>query len=629
MFIPTIPYANYIMFGLTLPILFWSGSQFFVSAAQKARYLQSNMDTLVALGTGTAFVFSTVNTFFPQILISSGFEPHVYFETAGVLITFILLGKYLEERAKSQTSTAIEQLLNLQPPTVCILVNGIEKELPLAAAGLGDTLLVRAGERIPLDGEITKGEAEIDESMLTGEPLPVKKSIGQEVIAGTIMQLGSIEMHVTRAENETILAKIIKMVEDAQNSQAPVQQLVDKISSIFVPTVILIAILTFLGWWGLGGEPIRGLVASVAVLVVACPCALGLATPTAIMVGIGQGAKQGILIRQAIALEKAAKVDTVVLDKTGTITEGQPQITGVQWQNLLFLQFKSLEEIILALESKSEHPIGRAVVNAFKAQGMKADLEVEDYKTLPGRGLSGIVKGQLYYLSNYKLIEEKKIALPQDVGNKAKEFLEKNQTVIYFSNEKVVLAVIAFSDAIKPSSRTAIQALQKSGKEVYMLTGDNEQAANYVARQVGIKNVKAEVLPEDKIAFIKELQQQGKQVAMVGDGINDAPALAQANLGIAMNSGTDVAVESADVVLRHSDLQHIQTLIQLSQKTTKVIQQNLFWAFGYNVLAIPVAAGLLYPLTGLMLNPMIAGAAMAMSSVSVISNSLRLKKAAL
>lgn len=616
------------MFGLTLPILFWSGSQFFVSAVQKARYLQSNMDTLVALGTGTAFVFSVLNTFFPQVLVSRGFEPHVYFETAGVLITFILLGKYLEERAKAQTSTAIEQLLNLQPPTVCILVNGIEKELPLAAAGIGDTLLVRAGERIPLDGEIIKGDAEIDESMLTGEPLPVQKSIGQEVIAGTITQLGSFEMNVTRAGNETILAKIIKMVEGAQNSQAPVQQLVDKISSVFVPTVIVIAMLTFVGWWGLGGEPIRGLVAAVAVLVVACPCALGLATPTAIMVGIGQGAKEGILIRQAVALEKAAKVDTIVLDKTGTITAGQPQITGVQWQNLLFLQFKSLEEIILALESKSEHPIGRAVVNAFKAQGMQANLEVEDYKTLAGRGLSGVVKGQLYYLSNYKLIEEKKIALPQDVGNKAKAFLEDNQTVIYFSNEKVVLAVIAFSDSIKPSSRTAIQTLQKAGMEVYMLTGDNEHAANYVARQVGIKNVKAEVLPEDKIAFIKELQQQGKQVAMVGDGINDAPALAQANLGIAMNSGTDVAVESADVVLRHSDLQHIQTLIQLSQKTTSVIHQNLFWAFGYNVLAIPVAAGLLYPLTGLMLNPMIAGAAMAMSSVSVVSNSLRLKKSA-
>ena len=618
MFIPTIPYANFIMFGLTLPILWTAGKRFFVSAFKQALLLKVNMDSLVALGTGAAFLLSTFNTFFPEVLEQNGMEAHVYFEAAGVLLIFVLFGKYLEQNASRQTSAAIESLLELQVDTVQLLENGEEKTLPIEVIQAGDCLKIRPGNVVPLDGVIVNGSASIDESMLTGEALPVQKEKAADVFAGTIVQQGSFEMEVTNVGAETVLSKIIALVEAAQNTQIPVQKLVDRIAAIFVPVVMLIALATLLVW-GMNGWWLEGLVAAITVLVVACPCALGLATPTAITIGIGAAARQGILIRTAASIEKTAGVDAIVLDKTGTITEGEPTISKMVW-NVSAEEQLILELYLLSLENESEHPLAQAVVDYYEKKNIKTANAITDFANYSGLGIAGNIDGKSYFVGNEKLMQQQGIEIPARLLN----LQEEAKTWGYFANEAKILAAIAFEDAIKTSSKAAIEQLQRKGKTIYMLTGDNSRIAALVASKVGITDFKASVMPEDKIAFVQELQAKGQQVMMVGDGINDAPALAQADVGVAMNSGTAVAVESADVVLRHNDLMQLKSLFNASIQMARVIRQNLFWAFIYNLLLIPVAAGLLSP-WGWVLNPMLAGAAMALSSVIVVFNSLRLK----
>jgi Cu2+-exporting ATPase len=623
MFLPSIPYGNYIMFGLTLPILFWSGRHFFVSAAKQASILKVNMDSLVALGTGTAFLFSTFNTFFPQVLEASGMVPHVYFEAVGVLLVFVLLGKYLEAKANQQTSSAIEELLAMQATTVQLLEDGVEKQLPIEVIQVNDVLKIRPGDVIPLDGILLEGTASIDESMLTGESFSVSKMQGDAVFGGTILQQGSFIMQVSQIGKDTVLAQIIALVEEAQSTQVPIQKLVDKIASVFVPVVMGIAVITFLIWWA-NGLWVEGLVNAVAVLVVACPCALGLATPTAITVGIGAAAKKGILMQNVAAIEQAGSIDTIILDKTGTITEGKPQVTGVAWNASLENQ-AFLEQILLALENESEHPIAKALVAYYQEKGKKISVSIQKFENHSGFGLSAEVEGELYWLGNKALLEQENIPISEALEETEKAYQAAANTLVFFANKETTLAVIGLSDVIKSHAAQAIKNLQAGGRMVYMLTGDNEQTAAYVAQQVGISNYQASVLPKDKIAFVKDLQAKGKHVMMVGDGINDAPALAQATIGVAMNSGTSVAISSADIVLRQNDLRHLETILTTSQKMLRIIRQNLFWAFIYNILLIPIAAGVLYP-WGILLNPMIAGAAMALSSVFVVMNSLRLKR---
>jgi Cu2+-exporting ATPase len=623
MFIPTIPYSNYIMFGLTLPILFWSGRHFFVSAAKQASILKVNMDSLVALGTGTAFLFSTFNTFFPSVLEANGMVPHVYFEAVGVLLVFVLLGKYLESKASQQTSSAIEELLAMQATTVQLLEDGIEKELPIEVVQVKDILKIRPGDVIPLDGILLEGTASIDESMLTGEAFFVSKLKGEAVFGGTILQQGSFTMQVTQIGKDTVLAQIIALVEQAQSTKVPIQKLVDKIAGVFVPAVMGIAIVTLLVWWA-NGLWVEGLVNAVAVLVVACPCALGLATPTAITVGIGAAAKKGILMQNVAAIEQAGAIDSIVLDKTGTITEGKPQVTGVEWKAALENQ-AFLEDVLLAIENESEHPIAKELVAYYQNKGKEVRLAVQKFKNHSGFGLSAEVEGTLYWLGNKALLEQQNISISKGLEQVANTYQATAKTLVFFANKETTLAVIGLSDVIKSHAAEAIKALQGAGREVYMLTGDNEDTAAHVAEQVGISHYQAHVLPKDKIAFVQALQAKGKNVMMVGDGINDAPALAQATIGVAMNSGTSVAISSADIVLRQNDLRQLETILSTSKQMLKIIRQNLFWAFIYNILLIPIAAGILYP-WGILLNPMIAGAAMALSSIFVVMNSLRLKQ---
>lgn len=622
MFLPNIPYSNVILFGLTLPILFGVGHRFFISAAKQARVLKVNMDTLVALGTGTAFVFSTFNTFFPSVLEAKGMVPHVYFEAVGVLLVFILLGKYLEAKASQQTASAIEDLLAMQVKTVQLLEDGVEKELPIDVVQVNDVLKVRPGDVIPLDGILIEGTASIDESMLTGEAIFVSKKTGEAVFGGTILQQGSFTMQVTEIGKDTVLAQIITLVEEAQNTQVPIQKLVDKIAAIFVPIVMIIAMFTFLFWWW-NGMWVEGLVNAVAVLVVACPCALGLATPTAITVGIGAAAKKGILMQNVAAIEQATSIDSIVLDKTGTITEGKPQVVSETWKEGLNNQ-SFLEAVLWTLENESEHPIAKALVAYYQKNDYSKTISIQKFKNHSGFGLSAVVEQRLYWLGNQALLDQEHIFISEQLAKIANTYQRAAKTLVFFADEKEVLAVIGLSDVIKPHAVQAITQLKKQGKSIYMLTGDHLGTAEKVAKAVGIQNYQANVLPQDKIAFIKALQAKGKQVMMVGDGINDAPALAQATIGVAMNNGTSVAISSADVVLRQNDLRQLQTILNISKQMLRIIQQNLFWAFIYNILLIPIAAGALYA-WGILLNPMVAGGAMALSSVFVVLNSLRLK----
>lgn len=620
------PYANLIMLSLSVPVLFWFGRMFFINAYKKARHLKANMDSLVALSTGIAFVFSIFNTFFPEFWHLRGLHPHVYFETASVIVTLILLGKLLEEGAKSKTSSAIKKLVGLQPKSVTVKKeDGGEVEIPVAKLKINDIILIKPGDKIPVDGKIISGNSFVDESTITGESLPVERTKGDKVFAGTINQRGSFRFIAKKVGNETVLAQIIKMVQEAQGSKAPVQKLVDKVAGIFVPIVIFISFISFLTWIFFGGDNAitHALLALVTVLVIACPCALGLATPTAIMVGIGKGAEKGILIKDAENLELAHKINAVILDKTGTITEGKPEITAFVWYVKENEQI-NLKQILFAMESVSEHPLADAVKAELKSENIP-HLQLERFESKPGLGITALLNRIEYNVGNKKLMNSKNIVFTEEVLLKISDLENKANTVIYFSGANRLLAVIAIADKIKESSMKAVKKLQSQNIEVYMLTGDNKQTAKAVADKVGIKNYKAEVMPSDKAEFIKELQSKGKIIAMVGDGINDSQALAQADVSIAMGKGSDIALNVAKMAILSSDLQLIPEAIKLSRLTVQTVKQNLFWAFIYNLIGIPIAAGLLYPFWGFLLNPMLAGAAMAFSSISVVSNSLRLK----
>ncbi|MEO9021871.1 MAG: heavy metal translocating P-type ATPase [Ginsengibacter sp.] len=620
-----IPYADYIMWVLATPVVFIFGQQFFVNAWKQAKHRSANMDTLVALSTGIAYLFSVFNTLSPQFWTSRGLDAHVYFEAAAVVITFILLGKVMEEKAKSNTSSAIKKLIGLQPKTVVkIDTGGSESVIKISEVQVGDHLLVKPGEKIPVDGMVVSGNSFVDESMISGEPIPLEKEKGEKVFAGTVNQKGSFVFEAKKVGGDTMLAHIIKMVQEAQGSKAPVQKLVDKIAGIFVPAVMVVAVLSFIVWIIFGGENgiTHGLLAMITVLVIACPCALGLATPTAIMVGVGRGAENGILIKDAESLEQAKSINAIILDKTGTITEGHPQVVDIVWKNNV--NISELSSVLYSLESKSEHPLADSISQYFQSKSIQK-INSENFESITGAGVSAIFYKEEYYAGSFKMMNEKQIAIPEELKNKTEKWLSDAFTVIWFADKKNALAAVAIADKIKPTSKEAVQQLQEMGIEVYMITGDNEKTAASVAKSVGIKYFKAETLPDEKASFVKELQQQGKKVAMVGDGINDSQALAHADVSIAMGKGTDIAMDVAKMTLISSDLNHIPRAIRLSKQTVRVIKQNLFWAFIYNVIGIPIAAGILYPFIGYLLNPMIAGAAMALSSVSVVSNSLRLK----
>jgi Cu2+-exporting ATPase len=621
MFFMNIPYANYIMWALSTPVIVIIGNQFFVNAWKQTKHGSANMDTLVALSTGVAYLFSIFNTLFPDYWHRKGLHAHVYFEAAAVVIAFILLGKLLEEKAKGNTSSAIKKLMGLQPKTVTIVhEGGHQMEMPIASVKVGDILLVKPGEKIAVDGKVINGSSFVDESMISGEPIPVEKNNNAAVYAGTINQKGSFQFVAEKVGTDTFLAQIIKMVQEAQGSKAPVQKMVDKIAGIFVPVVIVIAILSLVAWVVIGGENgfTQGLLAMVTVLVIACPCALGLATPTAIMVGVGKGAEAGILIKDAESLEMSRKINAIILDKTGTITEGKPVVTDVLWLN----NDSNLMAAFASIEKQSEHPLAEAVTKHFGKQNY---LPVLNFESITGFGAKATVNNQTYFVGNLKLLEKNSIPISSQLIDPSIKWLEEAKTVIFFANEKEALAAIAISDKIKDSSVEAVKQLKALGIEVYMLTGDNQSTAKAISKQVGITQYKAEVLPAHKSDFVKELQAKGKIVAMVGDGINDSNALAQADVSIAMGKGSDIAMDVAKMTIISSDLTKISQAIKLSKYTVAAIRQNLFWAFIYNIIGIPIAAGVLFPVNGFLLNPMIAGAAMALSSVSVVSNSLRLK----
>ena len=621
MFFVNVPYANYIMWVLATPVMVIFGQQFFVTAWKQVKHRSANMDTLVALSTGVAYLFSIFNTLFPRYWQSKGLTAHVYFEAAAVVIAFILLGKLLEEKAKGNTSSAIKKLIGLQPKTVTVVhKGGHQMEMPVVSIQPGFILLVKPGEKIAVDGTVTTGSSFVDESMMSGEPVPLEKKQDDKVFAGTINQKGSFQFKADKVGADTLLSHIIKMVQEAQGSKAPVQKIVDKISGVLVPVIIVISILSLIAWIIFDGENgfTQGLLAMVTVLVIACPCALGLATPTAIMVGIGKAAENGILIKDAESLERARNINAVILDKTGTITEGRPVVTDITWLN----NDPAGAALLASIEKQSEHPLAEAVV---KYLGDIGNLQVKEFESITGFGTKALINNEVYYVGNARLLQTNGITIDTDLSNAAATWLEAAKTIIFFANEKQALAVIAIADKIKDSSVAAIKSLKKLGIDVYMLTGDNESTAKSIAQQAGITNFKSGALPVDKALYVKQLQQQGKTVAMAGDGINDSGALAQADVSIAMGKGSDIAMDVAKMIIISSDLSKIPRAIELSRQTVATIKQNLFWAFIYNLIGIPIAAGILFPINGFLLNPMIAGAAMALSSVSVVGNSLRLK----
>jgi Cu+-exporting ATPase len=646
----------FLLWVVATPIQFWSGWTFYTSGTAALRHGVPNMHSLIALGTSVAYGYSAavvlIDAFAPQILANAGIQPAVFFDTAAIIIALILLGRFLEARAKGRTSEAIRRLIGLQPNTARVIRNGGELDVPIDSVVTGDIILVRPGERIPVDGEVIEGLSSVDESMLTGESMPVDKQPGQLVYGATINKTGSFQFRATKVGQDTVLGQIIRLVEEAQGSKAPIQQLADRVAAYFVPAVMAVALVAFMFWILLGPTPSLtfAVLVFVAVLIIACPCALGLATPTAIIVGTGKGAEQGVLIRSAQALEIAHKVNTVVLDKTGTLTTGQPVVTDV----ILTLPSTPLakggprgfnEEELLRLaasvERGSEHPLGEAIVREAQSRGL--DLEaVSDFNAIPGQGVQARVNGYSVQLGNLALMRAGKIEL-NGLSETAQRLAQEGKTPMFLSVDGSVLGIIAVADTLKATSAQAVSALRRMGLEVVMLTGDNAQTARAIASQLGVDRVESEVLPQDKVEVVRQLQWEGKVVAMVGDGINDAPALVQADVGMAMGTGTDVAMESADITLMSSDVTAVVTALELSRQTIRTIKQNLFWAFFYNVLLIPVAAGALYPVFQTLggvpvslefffgqpgfLNPVLAALAMAFSSVTVVTNSLRLKKA--
>ena len=619
--------GRWISLVLCIPVLFYFGRHFFTRAVQLAKHGQANMDTLVALSTAIAFLFSTYSTLFPEFWLSKGLHPPVYFEAASVILVFVSLGKMLEERAKTNTGTALKKLIGLQPKTLIRLTATGQESIRLEEVSLMDRILVKPGEKIPVDGKVLLGQSYLNESMLSGEYLPVAKSLGDAVFAGTLNQNGSLEIRAEKIGSSTLLGQIIQRVQEAQGSKAPVQRLVDKVSGIFVPIVVLISIATFGIWMVFGGENAlsHGILSAVSVLVIACPCALGLATPTALIVGMGKGAEQQILIRDAESLELGHQVTALVLDKTGTLTLGKPKVSS-HWFTIheSSLDQASIEALLLALERNSAHPLAQAVVAHLEGKNLR-QVAVESFENIPGAGISGRVEGIRYFLGTKKWMQSQGIPLPASPLAIEKEAAEKAQTLIWLCNESQVLAVLGIEDELKQNAKEVVESLRKMNVDVYLLTGDQHAPAKAVADQVGITQFQAECLPADKSNFIKGLQQQGKVVAMVGDGVNDAEALAQADVSIAMGMGSDIALDVAKITLVNSDLTKIPQALGLSKLTVHGIRQNLFWAFVYNLIGIPVAAGLLYPAFGILIDPMFASAAMALSSLSVVGNSLRLK----
>lgn len=620
MFFMDMPLANPIMWLLATPVLGWCGRSFFVNAWRQLRHRTVTMDTLVALSTGIAYLFSLFNMLWPEFWLARGIQPHVYFEASSVIIAFILLGRLLEARAKENTTTAIRKLMGLQPRTVTLVVNGERREVPIEQVRPGDAVLVRPGERIAVDGRIADGASYVDESMLTGEPVAVRKEPGAEVFAGTINQKGSFTFRAEKVGTDTLLARIIRMVQEAQGSKAPVQQRVDRIAAVFVPVIISVALLAFVLWLLLDPADglTHGMLALVTVLIIACPCALGLATPTAITVGIGKAAEEGILIRDAESLEAARRIDTVVLDKTGTLTEGRPEVTDEAWLG----GDRTPAAVLAALERLSEHPLAEAVVAHLKEA---APVTVTGFESLTGRGVQGIANGTTYLAGSETLLREQGRQIDPELARQAARWLDEAKTVIWLADERQALGVLAVADTIRESAPQAVRRLHEAGITVWMVTGDNENTARAIAARAGIEHWQSGVLPDGKCAFIRSLQEQGHRVAMTGDGINDSAALAQADLSIAMGGGSDIAIDVAQMTIVSSDLNRIPDAIALSVRTVRTIRQNLFWAFIYNLIGVPIAAGVLYPVCGFLLNPMIAGAAMAFSSVSVVTNSLRLR----
>jgi Cu+-exporting ATPase len=620
--VPAAFQSAWVQLALTTPVQFWVGWQFHRGFWSDAIHRSASMNSLVSIGTNAAYFFSVAVTLWPHTFMRLG--AMTYYDTAGVLMTLIVLGRWLEARARGRTSEAIRRLMALAPGTARVIRGAEELDVPVADVVVGDLLRVRPGDRIPVDGEVVDGASSVDESMLTGESMPVEKREGSRVIGGSVNRTGSFTFRATRIGKDTVLAQIIRLVEEAQGSKAPIQRLADQVSAVFVPIVLVVAALTFGIWWLWGPQPafLFALTNFVAVLVIACPCAMGLATPTAIMVGTGKGAEHGVLIKSAEALELLHKARTVVLDKTGTLTIGRPVVTDVV--PAPGMGADDLLALTAAAEQGSEHPLGEAIVARAKERGLGLP-PVSDFKAVPGHGIEARAAGQRLLLGNARLLLERGVRLGE-LEAAARRLTEEGKTAVYAALDGTVAGVIAVADVLKPEARETVSALHEMGIEVVMLTGDNRLTGEAIARQVGIDRVLAEVLPEDKAREIKRLQEEGRLVAMVGDGINDAPALAQADVGIAMGSGTDVAMEAADVTLMRGDLRGLVTAIQLSRKTIRVIRENLVWAFGYNVVLIPVAAGVLYPLWGILLSPILAGAAMAFSSVSVVMNSLRLKR---
>ncbi|NDV64502.1 heavy metal translocating P-type ATPase [Bacteroides sp. 224] len=616
-------YANEIMLLLSLPVLLFFGRSFYVNAWKQAKQGRSNMDTLVALSTSIAFIFSVFNTFFPQFWYDRGLEPHVYYEAATVIIAFVLTGKLMEERAKGNTSTAIKKLMGLQPKTARVLRDGVEVDIPIEQLQLKDRVVVRPGEQIPVDGNLISGDSYVDESMISGEPVPVEKKEGSCVLAGTINQKGSFVIEATKVGEETLLGRIIRMVQEAQGSKAPVQRIVDKITGVFVPVVLGLAILTFVIWLTVGGTGYlsHALLSAVSVLVIACPCALGLATPTALMVGIGKAADYHILVKDAVALEQMRRVNVVVLDKTGTLTEGHPTVTSILWNSTQEDHFKP---VLLAAELKSEHPLAEAIVTALHEEGVTLSVPIEDFKSITGKGIEVIYQKERYWAGSHRLLKEYHSEVPKLMNEMKLKYEQDGNSITYFGREDELLAIITITDQIKPTSIEAVKELKRQGIEICMLTGDGERTASVVAERLGIQQYMADALPDDKEKYVQQLQAQGKMVAMVGDGINDSQALARADVSIAMGKGTDIAMDVAMVTLMTSDLMLLPKAFTLSKQTVRLIKQNLFWAFIYNLIGIPIAAGILYPINGLLLSPMLASAAMAFSSVSVVLNSLSL-----
>lgn len=613
-----------IVFFLTTPVQFWAGKQFITGAWGAARHGSADMNTLIAVGTLSAFIYSTIATFFPLLFLKSGLNPEVYFDSAAMIIALILLGRILEARAKGQTSEAIRKLIGLAPKTARVLRDNLEQDIPVEEVQKGDRILVRPGEKVPVDGRIKEGHSAIDESMLTGESLPVDKNPGDEVIGATLNKSGSFVFEATRIGEETALAQIILLVEQAQGSKAPIQRLADRVAGIFVPIVMGLAVLTFAIWyfWGPSPSLTFAFLNFVAVMIIACPCALGLATPTAIMVGTGKGAEYGILIKGGESLESIHQLTTIVFDKTGTLTKGKMAVTDITTGQ--GISRKEILALAASVERNSEHPLGEAIVRQAREEDLPLS-EIENFQALSGQGVKAQWNGLVILIGNQRLMESQGLD-PQPFLESALAVAEQGKTLMFVARDRKIIGFLALADTLKEHSQEAVKELKEMGLEVIMLTGDNQQTAQAIARQLQLDRVLAEVLPQNKTEEIKKLQAEGKKVAMVGDGINDAPALAQAEVGIAIGTGTDVAMEASDITLIRDDLRSILTAIKLSKKTIQTIRQNLFWAFFYNVLGIPIAAGILYPFWGILLNPILASAAMAFSSVSVISNSLRLRR---